>query len=554
MKKKIIFVLLLGFIFISAVSIGFSASASQDDTTIDLDNGDSIMDITQNIAEEESIMPFSSNGEDYSQQIRNPLEHFRGKYPSYTWSVLSENATKNVSNHIPVNMQNAEFPKNDIQQAIINSGSKSSYGGCGPIAMIGLLDYFARYLGYTEVMSDPTDSSQRIRLATDILSNISTWELPAAINSTEYYNDIVLYSGDKNTLALPGDCVSGVNKVLKQYGLSNHLKADSSGSVIIGGNKNKYLKLIIEHIDKGLPVAVYTGLGTGSGYFSEHYFNVYEYIKLVGMDTEGNRIEKYALKACLNWTNYDNYYFDAELLNSSMCGVVFIDPTYCQNELIRASDFSEDFVNENNQGEYFFYEKSTSITTDSGYTFGTARLRCGYIENQYLVLSAKRENAGSAYLAFDLDKKIKKLEFTASLWSGKEGLSDADIFRIEYKDGNYWIPHVEYKISELSRLKTNQYKYMVLFPKNITSFRFYVYTSNPSGDRNKGRIVLDNINLIFNEHKYCIYEDISNEQHKVSCNCGEHYLENHLYVASLALYDNIYCLYCGHKKQTTIPV
>lgn len=51
-------------------------------------------------------------------------------------------------------------------------------------------------------------------------------------------------------------------------------------------------------------------------------------------------------------------------------------------------------------------------------------------------------------------------------------------------------------------LKTSQYKYTVLFPKDITSFRFYLYTPNPSGDRNKGRIVLNNINLVFNEHKF----------------------------------------------------
>ncbi len=551
MKKKIICVLLLGFIFISTISISFSVSASQDDTTMDL--GSTMMNMTQSTTQKDSIMPLSSNGEDYSNYIENPLSHFKDKYPSYTWSVLSEKTTKNVSNHIPVNMQNTEFPKKDIQQAIINSGSKSSYGGCGPIAMIGLLDYFARYLGYSEIMDDPTDPSQRIRLATDILSNISTWELPAAINSTEYNDDIELYSGDKNTLALPGACASGVNKVLKSYGLSNNLKANYVGPISLFGSKEKYLKIIVDHIDQGLPVAVYTGLGTGTGYFSEHYFNVYEYIKLVGMDSEGNRIEKYALKACLNWTGYDNYYFDAELLNSNMCGVVYIDPTYCQNELLKASDFSS-FVNANNQGQYFFHEETSPITTDSGYTFGTARLRCGYIENQYLVLSAKRANAGTAYLAFDLDKEIKKLEFTASLWSSLEGLLDTDVFRIEYKVGNIWMPYVEYKISNLSRLKTNQYKYTVLFPKDVTSFRFYVYTFNPIGDRNKGRIVLDNIKLTFNEHKFNIYESISEEQHRVSCNCGENYLENHFYVTALALNDNTYCSLCGHKKQTSIPL
>lgn len=501
--------------------------------------------------QEETILPLSSGDEDYSEQISNPLEHFKNKYPTYTWSLLNEKSTEEISNHIPINMQNSQFPKEDIQQAIINSGSNSSYGGCGPIAMMGLLDYFARYLGYTEIMNNPEDSSERVRLATDVLKNIPTMELPAA--SSEY-NEIQPLSGDKNTLALPGDCVSGVNKVLQKYGLSNHLKADSTGSIFIGGNKNKYLKKIIEHIDQGLPVAVYTGLGTGNGVFSQHYFNVYEYKKFIGIDENGKSIEKYALKACLNWQGWSNYYFDAELLNSNMCGVVYIDPTYCQNELIKASDFSNVFVNEDNLGEYFFYEKSTTVTTDSGYSFGTVRLRCGYIENQFLVLSAKRANAGTAYLEFDLDKKIKKLEFTASLWSGKEGLSDADIFRIEYKSGGQWKSHVDFSISSLSTLKTNQFKYEVLFPNDVTSFRFYVYTSNPVGDRNKGRVVLDNINLFFNEHRFNNYESISETQHKVSCNCGENYLEPHEYVTELSWNENTYCILCGHKKYTGTPL
>lgn len=38
--------------------------------------------------------------------------------------------------------------------------------------------------------------------------------------------------------------------------------------------------------------------------------------------------------------------------------------------------------------QYFFYEKSSNITKNA-YTFQTTRLRCGYIEEEYIVLSLR---------------------------------------------------------------------------------------------------------------------------------------------------------------------
>ena len=35
--------------------------------------------------------------------------------------------------------------------------------------MMGILDYFARYRGYTSIMDNPTKSDDRIRLAYDVI-------------------------------------------------------------------------------------------------------------------------------------------------------------------------------------------------------------------------------------------------------------------------------------------------------------------------------------------------------------------------------------------------
>lgn len=74
------------------------------------------------------------------------------------------------------------------------------------------------------------------------------------------------------------------------------------------------------------------------------------------------------------------------------------------------------------EGQYFFYNKTASVTVNNNFTFSTTRLRCGYIENECLVLSAYRENAGVAFLEYNFNKKIKSINFDISLWSGNENL------------------------------------------------------------------------------------------------------------------------------------
>lgn len=66
------------------------------------------------------------------------------------------------------------FPSSDIETAVHTSGIESCYGGCGPIAMIGILDYFSRYRNYTSIMNDPTNSADRTQLAYDVFKATPT--------------------------------------------------------------------------------------------------------------------------------------------------------------------------------------------------------------------------------------------------------------------------------------------------------------------------------------------------------------------------------------------
>lgn len=49
-------------------------------------------------------------------------------------------------------LYSSRFKKSEILTALDASLSISTYGGCGPIAMIGICDYLSAVLGYTEII------------------------------------------------------------------------------------------------------------------------------------------------------------------------------------------------------------------------------------------------------------------------------------------------------------------------------------------------------------------------------------------------------------------
>ena len=276
-----------------------------------------------------------SSGLDFSNTITNISTYLNNNCSDYTWYQDDECSTKMISNEIPINMQGVLFPEADINQAIVNTEVASTYGGCVPIAMMGVLDYFARYLGYDEIIDDPTNSTQRILLAEEVLEEVTTYEV----------GDV----GDKSTLTFPGDYVSAFNNLIKYYGLENHIVANYNGSVLVGNNKEEYLEIIEEYIPKGVPVTMYMGLNTGEGAFAEHYVNIYAYENWIGChNTTGETIEKNFLKARINgpanndgW-DLDRYFADSEILNNAMCGLIYYDVNYDNDRLVNVSDFSEE--------------------------------------------------------------------------------------------------------------------------------------------------------------------------------------------------------------------
>ncbi|HPY78494.1 MAG: hypothetical protein BWX57_00345 [Tenericutes bacterium ADurb.Bin024] len=142
------------------------------------------------------------------------------------------------------------------------------------------------------------------------------------------------------------------------------------------------------------------------------------------------------------------------------------------------------------QPQYFFSNSVKKVfLTD--YNFNTNRLRTGYIEQEYINLSPRREGAGTAFLEYTFNDPVIKIEVDLSFWGPYEYIDNTNATAIiEYKDerGN-WITALDLLDDvELSTDRYNQDTYIINFPTNGTKcFRYYM-TSEAVGSRNKGRI------------------------------------------------------------------
>lgn len=148
---------------------------------------------------------------------------------------------------------------------------------------------------------------------------------------------------------------------------------------------------------------------------------------------------------------------------------------------------------------YFFENEGIkNLPIQQGnYTIGTTRLRCGYIEQEYIVLSPRRENAGKAYLIYNFDCKVYRIDVDLTMWSSSENLDKTyDTAKLQYKVGyGSWKDSLDLLNDiSLSTNRINPEHYTVVFPEGVTSIRFYV-ESSAVGSRNKGRICIGDMDI-----------------------------------------------------------
>lgn len=151
------------------------------------------------------------------------------------------------------------------------------------------------------------------------------------------------------------------------------------------------------------------------------------------------------------------------------------------------------FADEGDNGNEY---KESSLTV-KGLKITSQRLRCGYIEEQYINLSPRREGAGEAYLRLTWDKPVYSYMFGASYWSGSENLNGDAVVRVMYKDGSWqYLTYADFNLRTigLSTTRSNIKRFVGKHSEGIYGLEFYA-TSDAVGDRNKGRICIDDIVL-----------------------------------------------------------
>lgn len=437
----------------------------------------------------------------YPIEQNSLLNHLNNTYGSnYDWIKDSANcgSTADVTNQIPLELGSFEFYDDyEIERALVaaNVSNITSYGGCGPIAAIGVLDYLARFLGFSNISRNLDDQMERILLASGVFSRTNYNNIVNNVNNNSY----------DETFVYPWFIAGAVNDFVRDIGYHGIITASNLYSNIQGWALSMvkqddesrlfmHWNQIISSISNGMPVTLVTGFDAGNGEFAAHCVNIYAYETWVGIADNGDRITKQFIKARLNHGHkYNEYYCDADILKYKLSTLVLYKINYPHESCFDASDFAEEFVNQNGNGQYFFNEIQQDVTFESGETISTSRLRTSYIENKYLVMSPDRKNAGTAFLQMRFLHQINKLQFTASMWSSLEGIF-SESFKIQYED-TYDSSFHTFKTIDLRRMSCDKEKpntYIFTFPGNVYCIRFFAETTSVGGNRNKGRICLDN--------------------------------------------------------------
>lgn len=415
------------------------------------------------------------------------FDYLNSEYPQYTWQpylydVLS---LEKVSGASPLNIGGSVFTNVEVESAVYELYGNYDYGGCGPRAAMGIFDYLARTVHYYEFEPNPESSSDRINLAELVFQNSNVHH--------DYQTGEIGMTNISYT-----NCINGVINS-KQLG---NVISTSRYTTIFGGQKDFYCNLITESIKNGMPLTLANYNPNNSGGFRNHFSNIVGIRTYYGINEQtGDIFEKKIVEGLINPASveypgyYDDshYFFDSEFLNSGAMCLFTYSINYEETYTMNASTFSS-FVNNNGQGQYFYYEKYGTIYQDSYYSINHKRLRCSYILNQYLVLSPKRIDAGLSYLMLRPNTIWSHhLDFSAALWSDFEDEAYED-FYIEYlNNSGQWVQLLEYNLNQFSQNKDALKNYHVLLPRDSRAVRFVATHDFPEGTYNRGRIVLDNI-------------------------------------------------------------
>ncbi len=296
----------------------------------------------------------------------------------------------------------------------------------------------------------------------DTLKDYMKANCNSLINDTEFRAGHITYTHQK-----PKEYIaSGLPTllVLQSYDSSIE-KGESHVVVSYGYNGGKFLSHFGWWPGSTSGAEVVINSATIYGYFTIKYNGIHKHSSNVSM-TKGNTTKYICGCGMVHESNYSispkEWGFDARY--------------YFENEGIKTKPINfEDF------------------------TIQTERLRCGFIEEQYINLSPNRNNAGYAYLDLSFDKDVYQLNTNLSFWSNSEGLfsNSGDYAYIKYLDdlGNWQILQ-DLLTCNLSTNREIQNYFEFKIPNGTQKIRFEARKQSPNTNRNKGRICIGNTTFV----------------------------------------------------------
>ena len=91
------------------------------------------------------------------------------------------------------------------------------------------------------------------------------------------------------------------------------------------------------------------------------------------------------------------------------------------------------------------------------------------------------------------------MNFDISAWSKREGLDGSnDYVKLFFLNSEeVWQEAISFTSYDLSGLKASPKNMYIEFAEPSNIIKFEVYKASPSGDRNKGRVIIGDMNIFF---------------------------------------------------------
>ena len=174
--------------------------------------------IQANISSMSALDDYFSNIQDFGNYsvARSTISAFNLEQnnPGYTFSTSIRNDISSASCAILNNINTELYDSATIIEPAVEAAQlPTNYAGCGPNAMVGIFDYFARYLNYNKIATDLDNPNQRIALATMVFQNSKTY-------------DVSMFAGENNVMMFAWDYADAFNSIIADKELTNLIHAN----------------------------------------------------------------------------------------------------------------------------------------------------------------------------------------------------------------------------------------------------------------------------------------------------------------------------------------